>query len=44
MEIPDAKAAGWKGEIVGHQDTENAWDIVVQTIKEKVGNITTSSS
>lgn len=41
MEIPDAKAAGWKGQIVGHQDTENAWDIVVQTIKEKVGNIAT---
>lgn len=41
MEIPDAKAAGWKGQIVGHQDTQNAWDIVVQTIKEKVGNIAT---
>ena len=41
MEIPDAKASGWEGEIIGHQDTENAWDIVVQTIKEKVGDITT---
>ena len=44
MEIPDAKASGWEGQIVGHQDTENAWDIVVQTMKEKVGDITTSRS
>ena len=29
------------GEIVGHQDTENAWDIFAQTMKEKVGNIQT---
>lgn len=41
MEIPDAKAAGWNGHIIGHQDTDNAWDIVVKTIKEKVGDITT---
>ena len=41
MEIPDALAAGWSGDIVGHQDTENAWDIVAETIKEKVGNIQT---
>ncbi|GGA36968.1 M24 family metallopeptidase [Psychrobacillus lasiicapitis] len=41
MEIPDAKASGWKGQIVGHQDTDNAWDIVVQTMKEKAGDITT---
>ncbi|TQR08442.1 M24 family metallopeptidase [Psychrobacillus soli] len=41
MEIPDAKVAGWQGQIVGHQDTENAWDIVVQTMKEKAGDITT---
>ena len=32
------KAAGWTGDIVGHQDTENAWDIVIETIKEKVGH------
>ena len=37
MEVPDAKAAGWTCDIVGHQDTENAWDIVVETIKETVG-------
>lgn len=41
MEIPDALAAGWSGDIVGHQDTENAWDIFAETIQEKVGNIQT---
>lgn len=41
MEIPDAAAAGWTGDIIGHLDTENAWDIVVQTIKNKVGAINT---
>ena len=39
MEVPDAKAAGWNYDIVGHQDTENAWDILVQTIQEKVGEL-----
>ncbi|ALC84724.1 metallopeptidase [Bacillus sp. FJAT-22090] len=39
MEVPDALATGWTGDIVGHQDTENAWDIVVQTIQNKVGVI-----
>ncbi|MFB5088119.1 Xaa-Pro peptidase family protein [Psychrobacillus sp. PGGUH221] len=39
MEVPDASATGWTGDIVGHQDTENAWDIVVQTIQNKVGVI-----
>ncbi|MFF2755189.1 M24 family metallopeptidase [Psychrobacillus sp. NPDC058041] len=39
MEVPDALAAGWTGDIVGHQDTENAWDILVQTISNKVGVI-----
>ncbi|OCS88341.1 M24 family metallopeptidase [Caryophanon tenue] len=28
MEMPDAVAAGWKHEVVGHEDTQNAWDIV----------------
>ncbi|WP_313891583.1 Xaa-Pro peptidase family protein [Psychrobacillus sp.] len=39
MEIPDALAAGWTGDIVGHQDTENAWDVFVRMIEEKVGAI-----
>lgn len=39
MEVPDALATGWTGDIVGHQDTENAWDTVVQTIQNKVGVI-----
>ncbi|WP_391116399.1 M24 family metallopeptidase [Psychrobacillus sp. L3] len=41
MEVPDALAAGWTGDIVGHQDTENAWDIVVHTIQSHIGTINT---
>lgn len=32
MEVPDALAAGWSFEAVGHVDTENAWDVVAKTI------------
>ncbi|MFG3610921.1 M24 family metallopeptidase [Rummeliibacillus stabekisii] len=31
MEVPDAKAAGWAFEAVGHEDTENAWEIFHHT-------------
>lgn len=31
MEIPDAKNAGWTGEIVGHEDTQNSMEILYQT-------------
>lgn len=41
MEIPDAKAAGWSGNIVGHTDTENAMEIFQQTAQEKVSSIKT---
>ena len=27
MEVPDAIAAGWAFEAVGHEDTQNAWDV-----------------
>ena len=39
MEVPDAIAAGWSGDVVGHADTDNAWDILVQTINDKVTGI-----
>ena len=32
MEMPDAVAAGWTHEVVGHEDTENAWDVVAKTV------------
>lgn len=32
MEIPEAKAAGWSYEVIGHQDTDNAMDILAQAI------------
>ncbi|MGB6407998.1 MAG: Xaa-Pro peptidase family protein [Planococcus donghaensis] len=31
MEIPDAKNAGWAGEVVGHEDTQNSMEILYQT-------------
>lgn len=35
MEVPDAVAAGWSFEVVGHLDTENAWDVVAKTIEKR---------
>jgi len=35
MEIPDAKAAGWAFDIVGHQDTDNPWHLLKKAIEEK---------
>ena len=32
MEIPDAKAAGWSYEVIGHQDTENSMEVLAQAI------------
>lgn len=34
MEMPDAKAAGWSGTIIGHQDTDNAWDVLASAVKD----------
>ncbi|MDN4607304.1 M24 family metallopeptidase [Sporosarcina highlanderae] len=28
MEVPDLKASGWTFEAVGHQDTEDAWEVL----------------
>ena len=39
MEVPDAIASGWSEDVVGHADTDNAWDILVQTINDKVTGI-----
>ena len=35
MEVPDVKAAGFEYEVVGHLDTENAWDIVAATVAKR---------
>ena len=39
MEVPDALAAGWAYEAVGHTDTDNAWDIVAKAIANRGVNI-----
>lgn len=31
MEMPDAKSAGWEGEIVGHADTDDAMELLHRT-------------
>ncbi|KGR83233.1 M24 family metallopeptidase [Lysinibacillus odysseyi] len=35
MEVPDAVAAGWSFETIGHLDTENAWDKVAQAVAKR---------
>ena len=35
MEVPDVKATGWSYEAVGHEDTDDAWDIVLKTIQKR---------
>ncbi|MCR8852759.1 M24 family metallopeptidase [Lysinibacillus fusiformis] len=35
MEIPDAKAAGWSYEVIGHQDTDNSMEILAEAITSR---------
>ncbi|WP_249336624.1 Xaa-Pro peptidase family protein [Sporosarcina sp. Marseille-Q4063] len=35
MEVPDVKATGWSHEVVGHVDTEDAWDVVLKAVKQR---------
>ena len=35
MEIPDAKAAGWAYEVIGHQDTEDSMVVLANAIKAR---------
>ena len=35
MEVPDVKAVGFPYEVVGHADTDNAWNIVAETIAKR---------
>lgn len=35
MEVPDVKSAGWSHDIVGHEDTEDAWDVVLNAVKAR---------
>ena len=39
MEIPDAKSAGWAGDITGHVDTENAMEVLYKTASSRGANI-----
>ncbi len=35
MEVPDVKAVGWPFEAIGHEDTDDAWDIVKQAVQKR---------
>lgn len=35
MEVPDAQAAGWSFDVVGHQDTDNPWQLLKDAIEKK---------
>ena len=37
MEIPDVQAAGWPYKIVGYEDTEDTWEVVLKTIRDSTG-------
>lgn len=41
MEMPDVVAAGWTYEVVGHEDTENAWDVVAKAVTTRNMNFST---
>ncbi|MFJ7736813.1 M24 family metallopeptidase [Lysinibacillus sp. NPDC097287] len=41
MEIPDAKAAGWTYEVIGHQDTQDSMVVLADAIKARGENPTT---
>ncbi|MGN7388315.1 M24 family metallopeptidase [Sporosarcina sp. SAFN-015] len=35
MEVPDLKASGWTSEAVGHQDTEDAWEVLASAAQKR---------
>ncbi|MBK5462330.1 M24 family metallopeptidase [Peribacillus sp. TH27] len=35
MEVPDAKQAGWNGDIIGYTDIENPWEKVQQAVSKR---------
>ncbi|MFE8704202.1 M24 family metallopeptidase [Cytobacillus sp. FJAT-54145] len=39
MEKEDVKNAGWTNEIVGHGDTDNAWELVNQAITKRLNSV-----
>lgn len=39
MEMPDAKNAGWEGDIIGHADTENSMAILERAVSERAGSL-----
>lgn len=40
MEVADVKAAGWQYDVVGYQDTDNAFEVMESAIMERISKIT----
>lgn len=41
MEVPDAKAAGWTYDVVGHDDQEDAFEVLANKAAQSVSAIQT---
>lgn len=41
MEVPDAISSGWSFEAIGHEDTDNPWEILVNAIQARNVSIST---
>ena len=39
MEMPDAKNAGWQGDIIGHADTDNSMSILAGAVAERTSSL-----
>lgn len=39
MEVPEAKKAGWSGEVIGYTDTDRPWDFIEKQVKSRIPNI-----
>ncbi|CAM3153103.1 Xaa-Pro peptidase family protein [Filibacter tadaridae] len=35
MEVPDVKATGWSFDAVGHEDTQDAWEVVMEAVRKR---------
>ncbi|MFV8828098.1 M24 family metallopeptidase [Alkalihalobacterium sp. APHAB7] len=41
MERESVKASGWKGEIVGYNDSDNVWEVFQKAVKQRVSEVET---
>lgn len=39
MEIPDVKETRWQYDVVGHRDTEDAWEVVQKAVQQRMSTL-----